>query len=854
MIEPLNPDYSNTPVSEQRPRFGYAPDENAAFEPVVSVITPFFNTDEVFEETVESVLGQSLQQFEWLIVDDGTTDESSLRILERTAARDSRIRVIRTAKNGGPAAARNLGVRVAQGRYVAFIDSDDLWEPTALEKLCWALEGQPQYSFAGGFSVGFGAKNYLWRKGFHSADEILESNTIVMTSVIRREVYLDVGGMPEASRNGMEDWEFWLRCASRGYWGVTVREFLDWYRRRKSHSDRWSDWDGGAKEQEFRRKMRLLYPDVFQKGVPRIHPTSVKPYPVLPLMQPFANPLRKKRGQKRMLCIFPHLELGGADKFNLDMIGELQANFGYQVTIASTRPAQHRWRHHFESLTSDVFTLDTLLSIDDYARFLQYLIESRDVDTVMISNSQLGYQLAPFLRSLDGDRTLIDYIHMEEENWKSGNFPRYSLNYSTLLDMTIVASNHLKEWMVSRGGDPDRIEVCTINVDANRWSRFGFKQKQLRAKYDVAENLPVISYAARLTDQKQPGALAEVVRLLRDRGARFTCLVAGDGPYWEYLQDYIRRHGLTELRMLGAKSNREVQEILAISDIYFMPSQMEGIALALYEAMSMAVVPVAADVGGQAELVTPECGYLIEHGPNEVLRYVEVLSTLLLDETLRRKLATAGRRRIEQHFQLRQMGKRMACLLEKAMTSARCVPPLKAIGLMTATEAIEQHRMEALADHLWAARNNSSHTVKDSLDNGNGVSADGANDVEYHEYLRGLGAVLKGNAFAVPRLLKGGSCSLVGLAKSLALLYSSGTPAETRGKLRQALESPAGRAALAKNFRPQEYLAKYGDVGSAGLEPLLHYVTRGMAEGRVPSAGSYRSTPVLEEAIQTIRQ
>jgi glycosyltransferase involved in cell wall biosynthesis len=520
--------------------------------------------------------------------------------------------------------------------------------------------------------------------------------------------------------------------------------------------------------------------------------------------------------------------------------------------VVSTRAAQHRWRHHFESLTSDVFTLDTLLPIVDYARFLQYLIESRGIDVVMISNSQLGYQFAPFLRSLEGNRALIDYIHMEEENWKSGNFPRYSLNYSPLFDMTIVASRHLKEWMVERGGDPGRIEVCTINVDANYWSRVGFREKTLRVKYEVAENIPVIAYAARLTDQKQPAVLAEVIRLLRDRGARFTCLVAGDGPYWDYLHDYIRRHGLTELRMLGAKSNREVQEILAISDIYFMPSQMEGIALALYEAMSMGVVPVAADVGGQAELVTPECGYLIEHGPNETLQYVQVLEKLLLDGELRRKLAAASRQRIEQHFQVRQMGKRMACLLERALAAPRCAPKLRDFAVTAAAEAIEQHRMETLADHLWAARNDPSQAATGAVTNEDGGVGLGAEDVEYYEYLGRLRALLRGNLLALPGVLQGSPCSLLGLAKSFALLYSSGTPLETRRKLLEVLSNPVGRASLAKNFSPKHYVAKYSDVGAAGLEPLVHYVTRGMAEGRLPAVGLFRSAPILEEAAQAI--
>ena len=849
MFDPLDPDYSNTPVSPMRPRFDYQPGNREAVQPVVSIVTPFFNTGEVFEETTQSVLGQSLQQFEWLIIDDCTTDQDSLAFLERTEALDPRIRVARAERNGGPAAARNMGVRLARAPFVAFIDSDDLFEATALEKLCWALESRQQYSFAAGHSIGFGASNYLWQNGFHSGDAILDRNQITGRSVVRREVYLEAGGMPESARNGFEDWEFWLRCASKGYWGTTVPEFLDWYRRRPDHSDRWSDWDGGAREDEFRKRLRERFPDLYRKGVPPIQPSGTLPYSVLPITRPFVNRLAKQPGRKRMLCIYPHLELGGADKFNLDMIAGLQANFGYDVTVATTLGAHHRWRHRFESLTSDVFTLNTFLSLCDYPRFIHYLIESRQVDVILISHSQLAYQLLPLLRAIAGDRALVDYLHMEEDNWKFGNYPRYSLNYSTLTDLTIVSSQHLKDWMVLRGGDPDKINVCTTNVDAEQWSRTRFNPKHLRTKYGIAEDLPVIFFAGRLTEQKQPAVLAEVIRLLRDRGGRFVCLVAGDGPLLGFLEEYQAKHALSELRLLGAKSNAEVQEILAICDIYLMPSKMEGIALVLFEAMAMGVVPVSAAVGGQAELVTPECGYLIEHGPNEVLAYVEALTSLLLNGELRRNMADAGRQRVERHFRLSQMGERISGLLDKALTAPRVSPEFRKLAATAATEAIEQFRLEKLTHELWAARQTPSPTG-----GRHSGHAEWDGYIEYYEYLKNLHALLAGNPFALPTVLNHSRCSVPGLAKSIGLLYSGQTPAGTRHRLRQVLGRQEARAALARSFRPGEYLTMHLDVKAARLEPLLHYLSRGMAEGRIPGVGQDRAAPVLDEAAEAIDQ
>jgi hypothetical protein len=81
VIDATRPDYSNTPVSRRRPTFGYALAD--ACEPCVSIVTPFFNTGAVFLETVESVRRQSLQQWEWIIVNDGSTNAESLTNLDR---------------------------------------------------------------------------------------------------------------------------------------------------------------------------------------------------------------------------------------------------------------------------------------------------------------------------------------------------------------------------------------------------------------------------------------------------------------------------------------------------------------------------------------------------------------------------------------------------------------------------------------------------------------------------------------------------------------------------------------------------------------------------------------------------
>jgi glycosyltransferase involved in cell wall biosynthesis len=94
-----------------------------------SVIIPAFNRGYILAEAIESVLAQTYPDFEAIIVDDGSTDNTA-QVASNTG--DSRVRVIRRAKNAGVAAARNLGMDQAQGELISFLDSDDLWNPDKL--------------------------------------------------------------------------------------------------------------------------------------------------------------------------------------------------------------------------------------------------------------------------------------------------------------------------------------------------------------------------------------------------------------------------------------------------------------------------------------------------------------------------------------------------------------------------------------------------------------------------------------------------------------------------------------------------------------------------------------------------
>jgi glycosyltransferase involved in cell wall biosynthesis len=712
MINPLQPDYTNTPVSSKRSKFTYSP-VNFQTQPAISIVTPFYNTKEIFHETAQSVLNQSLQQWEWLIINDGSNNPESLEALNKYRDIDPRIRIIDLVENRGPSSARNIGFAKAASEYVLQLDSDDLLEPTAAEKWLWFLFTHPQFSFVKGYSIGFEAEQYLWTRGFHEGSTFLRENLVEPIALLRKSTHQAIGGYDEKNQDGLEDWDFWLKCASHGYWGDTIPEYHSWYRRRPNHESRWRNWGNKDCKSEFHKELRRHYPNLWQGSFPNIQKHWHQPYEPVKFSFPFNNLLKKNK--KRLLMILPWLNMGGSDKFNLDLIEQLKKN-NWEVSIVTTAYGDYSWESEFSRFTPDIFVLPRFLYTIDYPRFLHYLIQSRNPDVVLISNSEIGYLLLPYLRACCPNQVFVDYCHIEEMEWKNGGYARKALVYQEQLDLNIVASSHLREWMIKNGGEKDRIEVCYINVDTNFWKPDSEKRALIRAEYGIDEHTCVIVFAGRILDQKQPFVLAKTLLSLSQKGHNFIAFIAGDGPDKMGLERFIRKYKVlsNKVKFLGAQPSAKIREIMQASDIFFLPSKHEGIALTLFEAMACELAVIGADVGGQKELVTPESGILISKISNyiESDHYAEIISNLLYDIPTVKKFGTSARYRVEKGFKIEKMGKEMIRLFKKAKNykkeSPRTPVPIS-LGYITAQEAVESMRLFNLSEELWYQKDRIKH-------------------------------------------------------------------------------------------------------------------------------------------------
>lgn len=191
--------------------------------PLVSVIIPTYNHATYIGEALDSVLQQTYENLEIIIIDNYSDDNTEQIV---SSIKDLRIQYWKFHNNGVIAASRNFGVDKANGKIIAFLDSDDVWEPEKLHRQVQHLERNNDISIV--------ASNYyiigespLWRnrlnfdnkmyKDYYYQDLILDNTVINSSAVVKREVFDKVGGLDEDPQYfAFEDWDLWLRCCRHG--------------------------------------------------------------------------------------------------------------------------------------------------------------------------------------------------------------------------------------------------------------------------------------------------------------------------------------------------------------------------------------------------------------------------------------------------------------------------------------------------------------------------------------------------------------------------------------------------------------------------------------------------------------
>lgn len=215
-------------------------DAKFSMKPNVSVVIPAYNAMKFLPQTVESALHQTYTDFEILIINDGSSDDI---VSWATQLTTPKVKLI-TQENQGQAGARNTGIRLSQGQYIAFLDADDVWEPTKLEKQVAAFLNNPELGLVDVWVMTVDEQGKLLSRIEVFYDEgsvwhqMLEENLVMCGSspMVRRDCFETVG-LFDLDIQGPEDWHMWTRIAAH-YPLKVIKEHLVHYRQHSSSTTR----------------------------------------------------------------------------------------------------------------------------------------------------------------------------------------------------------------------------------------------------------------------------------------------------------------------------------------------------------------------------------------------------------------------------------------------------------------------------------------------------------------------------------------------------------------------------------------------------------------------------------------
>jgi glycosyltransferase involved in cell wall biosynthesis len=516
-----------------------------------------------------------------------------------------------------------------------FLDSDDLLAPTALEKLCWAITVSPDSAFVYSGVVHFGDIEGTCFEEFDPI-RLKKENYLAATCVLRRKVFLALGGNDISLTHSWEDYDFWLRLIERGYVGKLFREPLFFYRRHEA-----------GKSQQIRRAAAVGQIDVSReiqerhlrrgnKPLEALHGTTYDPpAPAEPgLIDRFADclrevdPMRQDRYRRanvpnlfclrawvdrraRILYLIPNFAVGGAEAFDLRILSCLTRE-SYRITLVACEEPDGPWYDEFKTKVDEIFSLERMGdSWESRMAFLRYLMISKSIDLVFNRNTTYGYELAAKWRTTSTEVRFVDLLHLHAfgEDWV-----RASASYHDRLDLRYVISSNLRDYAAKEYGiDKNRFQVLYYGLETQEISAESASaadRRAIRERWNIPASAPVVGFVGRVTEQKNPLKWLSVAARCAKKYPDAVFLVVGDGELMKHCIAEAAHLGLSE-RVIFTGYQRDAARYCAAMDALLLTSKYEGLPLVILEALAHGTPVISSGVGAVAECLTQDTGLIV---------------------------------------------------------------------------------------------------------------------------------------------------------------------------------------------------------------------------------------------------
>jgi glycosyltransferase involved in cell wall biosynthesis len=614
--------------------------------PKVSIIMSVFNGEAFLQAAISSILAQTLPDFEFLIMDDGSTD-STAHILK--AQTDPRITIMHQP-NQGLVASLNTLLAKASGSYIARMDADDLADPERLQlqveyldhhPTCAVLASRIKLIDEGGLSLP------PWGEDLNatSSQEIRQylpvGNCIAHPSIMARADILTHYGYRDIP--GSEDYELWLRMAADGLRIDKLRQPLLSYRVHRQSITQLSK-KGSVTMKILRVKLAFL---IFRLGRLRFGAFELQvlrsvimvvtrailqrskyaiAIPLAALERRLVRIPSRPTQKPGLLFLLPWVTVGGADKVMLDLAVGLPE---FKSHVLTTEPSDNPWSQRFIQAGAVVEHLPHSLRFRrNYPWYIAQYVKRNHIHSVLISNSRFGYQAAPQIKKIAPKVRVIDILHGQGGVIDDGSAPTFSLPYQRSLDDRITVTNYLQEYMHATFDIPKkRFTPIHNGIDINAFKDSA--HTSFRKQYGIDADAPVIAWVGRLSDEKKPLLVAEIARTVAKTHPNCYFLMAGEGPVRPLMAEAIKDYDLTKQIILLGNCD-DVSGLMQESNIVLLTSEMEGYSITLVEAQALGVPVVATQVGGNGEVVQQgKTGLLVPYDAQVADHLAEAINQLL---------------------------------------------------------------------------------------------------------------------------------------------------------------------------------------------------------------------------------
>jgi glycosyltransferase involved in cell wall biosynthesis/SAM-dependent methyltransferase len=613
-------------------------------QPLLSVIVVCYNYGRFVAEAVDSILAQTFQNFEILVVDGGSSAETLevLRNFERP-----KTRVFLRGDRHLVGDNRNFGIAHARGRYVCCLDADDKLKPTYLEKALFLLETQG-YDVVSTSIQSFGGQSDIYHlERFPVLADMVRGNHVSTCAVFGKELWERAGGYRDAGLGRdyvYEDWRLWVRLSALGARIANiVEEPLFLYRVHETSLSRQREVPS---IDEQRQAVVELNHDVIDDEAFRVSQANREL--AVRIEDGLANlGTGRDSSATTILIALPFLLVGGAERLVSELAVHLSRR-GFRLVVVTTEyvyPEYGDSTAWFDRATAEIYQLPRFLEPSRWHEFIRYLFATRDIALLWIVGSRVAYDLLPELKAAHSGLKVIDLLFNTVGHAASNR------RYAEHFDRILVENREVAEWLAAAGEPRERVVQIASGVDVETY-RPRSRPAELLAQLGVAADSFVVGFSGRLAEEKDPEAFLEIARLCRPE-SRLVFVMTGAGPLADQVARRLEKLRLGDrFRFLGQVER--VVDTMAAYDVFVLPSRFDGRPIAVLESLALGVPVVASRVGALPDLIQDgRTGFLCE--PGDVAAFARRIRWLAAHPEEHRRMKVAARAFAEANLDARPM-------------------------------------------------------------------------------------------------------------------------------------------------------------------------------------------------------